>query len=289
MERRTSTYALFREAGRAIAITGFLDYRRYLSNLYKWVKKRAENYSYVSFSLELGLGNSNASRLIVIGERNLAEKSAEKVAGNIGLRGYRARYFEQLVAYANARSSQERDEAYKRLMVIKSRIEPDAISERQIGFFGNWLTPVIREMMQLPQFVGDPFWIQSNINFPVRLEEVKKSLQVLVELGFLTFNEKQETYHLPAATPDAIKADTLTAIAYHQQMIDIGKESLTRVPGKQREVSGCTTKMSLARYERFKKKLQDLVDEAAAEEDGDDQEIYQLNVQLFPFTKVGSK
>jgi uncharacterized protein (TIGR02147 family) len=288
---------LLRQAGREISVTGFLDYRRYLDNLYRYVKTRAETYSYVAFSIHLGLGKSNASRLIICGERNLAEKSAEKVATGIGLRGSRATYFELLVAYAGARASLDRETAYNRLMVVKSRIEPEAIDDQKIGFFGNWLAPVITEMMQLKPFEPDPAWIQDNVYFPLRLEEVKKALQVLVELGYLEFDKRREKYKAAERLPEGLKADTLTAIAYHQQMIETGKESLTRIPGKLREVSGCTTKMSQAKYERIKAKLKALIDEAAADDepapapadapaDASLQSVFQLNVQLFPFTKI---
>jgi uncharacterized protein (TIGR02147 family) len=280
---------MLREAGREISVTGYLDYRRYLANLYNWVKKRAESYSYITFSIQLGLGKSNASRLIVIGQRNLAEKSAGKVAESIGLRGYRARYFEQIVAYANAKTTQDRDEAYARLMVIKSRVEPETLDQEKIDFFANWLTAVIKDMALLPGFIGDPQWIQEHLNFPLRLEEVKKALTVLHDLGFLAYDGKRKLYRAAPQPPEPLQPDALAAIAYHQQMIEAGKESLTRLPGKKREVSGCTARMSAAKFARIQAKLQAIVDEAAADDNEPDQEVYQVNVQLFPFTKIGQK
>lgn len=285
----TDADKLLKEAGRTVAVTGFLDYRRYLGNVYNWVKARSDSFSYITFSIQIGLGKSNASRLIITGERNLAEKSAAKVAENIGLKGYKARYFEHLVAHANARTPADRDEVYQSLMVIKSRIEPEKLDDTQIKFYGNWLTPVLREMIGMNGFVGEASTIQDQMNFPLRLEEVKKSLQVLVELGFLKYDGRKETYSAVKSAPESIKSDTLTAVAYHQQMIEQGKESLTRVPGRGREVSGCTTRMTQAKFERLKSKLKELLEEAAEIEEADAQEVYQLNVQLFPFTKLSQK
>src|SRR5690606_1657599 len=135
-----------------------------------------------------------------------------------------------------------------------------------IDYYGDWLTPVIREMSHLPGFYGDAHWVQEHLNFPQRLEEVKKSLKVLAELGYLTHDKKKDVYRVSPKAPETLKADTLTAIAYHQQMIEQGKESLTRLTGKQREVSGCTARMTEEKYQRIKAKLKEIIDEVAAEE-----------------------
>lgn len=284
--------AVVKRAARHIRLVGFIDYRRYLLNIYYFVKKELDSYSYIQFSIDLGLGKSNASTLIIKEKRNLSDKHARDVLAKLGLRGFQANYFEAMVKYSNARSLSARDEIFLELMQCKSRIEPRSLDAAQISFYGSWLNPVIKELSHQPEFIGEAGWIQDRLRFPVRKDEVKRALELLEELGYLVFDAKKKTYEVRHDHPPGLKLDSLSAIRYHQAMINAGRESLTRVPGDQREASGCTASLSSATFDAFCEKFRKLVDEVEeADEQGKQEkgsEVYQVNFQLFPFTKINS-
>src|SRR5690606_32473525 len=101
-------------------------------------------------------------------------------------------------------------------------------------------------------------------------------------------DEKTGKYCLTPKRIQMSRIDDLAAIRYHQAMIDAGKESLTRIPGKQREISGVTALLSKESYELIREKIKVLIDEVEKLEQVDhekgDREVYQVNMQMFPFT-----
>lgn len=292
-KKHSETRTILRKAAREIRLTGFIDYRRYLQNLYKWVKNHSDSYSYIQFSIDTGLGKSNASRLIITGKRNLSNQHAGDVAANLGLRGHMAHYFSGLVRYSNARNLTEREEVFSDLMHSKSRIEPESLTPDQISYFASWINPVVKEASADQAFRPDIDWIQEIINFPVRRDEVKRTMALLTELGLFRFDEKTETYTYTKKDLNFRKVDDLSAIRYHQAMIDAGKESLTRLPGREREIAGITALLSKESYIHITEKIRALTDEVEQLEIRDrtaaEREVFQFNMQLFPFTGMNRK
>lgn len=292
-KKHSETRTLLRKAAREIRLTGFIDFRRYLHNLYKWVKKRSESYSYIQFSIDIGLGKSNASRLIITGQRNLSNQHATDIAANLGLRGHKALYYEGLVRYNNARTLPEREEVFSELMHSKSKIEPESLTPDQIAYFASWINPVVKEAAAAQEFKPDVDWIQESINFPVRRDEVKRAMTLMTQLGLFQYNESSDSYSSTQKEVHFKKIDDLAAIRYHQAMIDAGKESLTRLPGNEREIAGVTALLSKESFEYIREKLRALADEVEQLEKtnrtANDREVYQLNMQLFPFTAMNRK
>lgn len=279
-----------RHAAQQIRIVGFVDFRRYLANLYKFIKARDDGYSYEKFSNDLGLGVSNASRQIIIGIRNMSTKHATDTAKKIGLRGSQATYFELMVAYANARETAERDELFLQIMHTKHKIEPRTLSAEQIRYYSSWLNPIIKELAVSPKFVGSVEWVQKSLRFPVRKNEVKDALDSLVALGFLLYDPDTETYVRRETDVPPLPIEDLCAVRYHQQMIECGKEAMTRIQSKYRNIAGCTALLSDESRAQVTQKINELIDLMAQLEADDrekhDTEIYQMNWQLFPFTET---
>lgn len=279
-----------RNAALHIRIVGFVDYRKYLANLFRFIKKRDPSYSYEKFSLDLGLGKSNASRQIIKEIRNLSTGHAEDMATHLGLRGYQATYLATMVAYANAREAAERDEIFLRLMQVKSKIDPRSLDSEQIEYFNSWLHPIIKELSQAQTFVGTAEWIQKRIRFPVRKNEVKNALATLAELGYLVFDRSRGVYERRQAAEPELKIDDLAAIRYLHQMIDCGKDAMTRIQSRDRAVSGCTAMLSKENFQIITGKLRDILSEMEKMELEDrakqGAEVYQVNVQAFPFTEI---
>jgi uncharacterized protein (TIGR02147 family) len=285
-----SSPTTIRKAALHIRIVGFSDYRKYLANIYRFIKKRNPSYSYEKFSIELGLGKSNASRQIINEVRNLSTAHAADLAKNLGLRGYRATYLLTMVDYENTRDPAERDAIFLRLMQIKSKIEPKSLDDEQIQYFNSWLHPIIRELSYARTFVGSPEWIQKHLRFPVRKNEINNALATLTDIGFLVFNRATGFYERREAAAPEMKVDDLAAVRYLQQMIDCGKEAMTRIQSKDRAVSGCTAMLSKESFQIITEKLKEILTEMERLESSDRTregvDVYQVNFQAFPFTEI---
>ncbi|RYZ48818.1 MAG: TIGR02147 family protein, partial [Proteobacteria bacterium] len=79
----------------------------------------------------------------------------------------------------------------------------------------------------------------------------------------------------------------LALVSYHSSMIDHGKGALTSISGKRRDVSAVTVSVNESTAQRIRDMIHafqlQILDEAERSQDGD--QVYQVNIQLFPFTE----
>ena len=287
-----ATKPMIRAAARELPVTQFLSHRDYLRALYVRMKQQAKSYSYLQFAVDLGFSRTNVLRLVIIGQRPLTAKAGERIAKALELHGPERRYFSTLVKYAQARVAAEREELFKQLVSEKTKAKPAELGPDQAEYFGEWYHPVIREMTALAGFDGDPSWIKERLGFPLRLEQIRRSLELLAKLGVIQCDSASGRYHrseLKVAT-DA-EVDSLALIRFHQKMIEIGRESITTIDEDRRDIRAVTVTLPRELIPILKGKIEAWVMEIAAMEDaqGDQgragDQVIQVNVQMFPFTK----
>jgi uncharacterized protein (TIGR02147 family) len=285
---------MLRQVARDLPVTQFLSHRDYLSELYRLIKARGESYSYLKFAADLGFSATNVIRLVIAGQRPLTSKAAEKIAKGLELRGDGRRYWTTLIKYASARLPAERDELFRLLISYKTRAEPAGLRPIEAEYFGEWYHPVVREMTALAGFDGQAEWIKERLGFSLRLEQIKRSLELLAQLGLVRRVPGEQRY---ARTDQQVvtraEVDSLAIVRYHQKMIEIGRESITTVPEDQRDIRAVTVTLPSELIPVLKGKIEELVMEIAALEDPSRSEargeqVVQVNVQMFPFTKPAS-
>ena len=272
----------------AVKPHGYLDYRDYLGGLYRWLKASEKRYSYIAFAEEFGFSRTNVLHLIIRGKRPLSRKAAEKISNLLGLTGLEKSYFEVLVAYQNSRNSSERESLMRKLLDMKRRTLTSAAERAQLEFFSEWFHPAIYEMTQLEDFESDPKWISDRLRPRIRPEQARKSLQLLEGLDLISYDEANGR-HVPMefqiSTGDEITS--VAVIRYHQKLIEMGRESITRIHEDERDISAITICVSNDLAQKMKQEIQIFRKKmmALAEESKSSDAVYQMNVQLFPLTK----
>ena len=179
-------------------------------------------------------------------------------------------------------------------MALKGKMKPTIAANKLHDYYSEWYNPIIREMMALDNFIADPEWIQSKLSFPIRLEQVKKSLEVLAALGFIEWDDESQTYRRSKETiVTEAEVDHLAVIRYHQRMIEMAKQSITAVAAEDRDIRSVTVTLPKVAVPLLKQKIQDWIAEVLDVERqmSGNEDVYQVNFQLFPFTKtkVGPK
>ncbi len=275
-----------------LQISEYIDYKNFLKKLYQDAKELIPSYSYLLFSEDLGFGKNNSSRLIIIGDRTLTVKAAEKIVTNLQIKGPKKRYFLAMVDFVNNRDANKRDDLYSEMMKCKEKLEKDLVIDSNVlRYIERWYLPILREMTALEEFKNDPKWIQEKLNFPVHLKEIRYAMKSLVELGLVTYDEKNDTYKRTAEKVHSPpELSHMAAVRFHQKMIDLGKDSILRVKQEQREVVAQTIALPLSAVKGLKVKINKLLDEVELlESHKSDSEIFQINVQMFPVTHVGEE
>lgn len=274
-----------------IVVTDFLSPTDFLKALYQAAKDNIMDYTLLAFAEDLGFGQSPQLRMMMTGQRSLTVKAARKIADSLWLHGEARHYFMTLVEFTNARLAEDRDKLLRSLTTWKNRAVARPVDERMSKYLSHWLNPVIREMVASGNVSSEVEEIRKVLNFPVLPAEVRESIDLLLELKMLRFMKGAST--LAPTGGDVVteaEVDDLAAVVYHQTMIAIAKESITRIAPGEREVSGLTLSLPRDCMADVKAKTQEFLDyiQSLENREGSARDVYQVNVQVFPFTKVKS-
>lgn len=286
-KKLSSKKSLLAEAADRIRPSSFIDYSKYLEAIFQQLKSHG-SYTYHDFSFDLGFGATTYVHQILRRYRALTGKNAEKIVDSLGLTGPEKKYFINLVKYAHARSAADREGAWKEILKIKSN-ETVAQPEHDIlEYFSQWYHPVVREYLQLPDGVVDPAAMAKELIPSLRPEQVRESLELLERLKLIELNQSSGRYQQTSERVSTGHRVKTHAIAnYHLQMINLARESLANIPGKERDISALTLSVSAESCERIKAMIHtfqlQLLEEAEKSRSPD--KVVQINIQLFPVTK----
>jgi uncharacterized protein (TIGR02147 family) len=167
---------------------------------------------------------------------------------------------------------------------LKGGVPIERIDCAKHQFFKEWHHAVVREMVELPGFDGDPEWIALRIWPRVATSKIRESLALLEKLGFI----KKDARGNWRATAQAMTTENELAseqvAEFNRAMIRNAILASMMLPRSRREISGLTLRISQDCFRRIKQRIvlvkKELLDMAVADEGSD--RIYQLNMQLFP-------
>ena len=71
----------------------YLDYRKFLRDLYLHYKKSRKGYTFRYFADEAGFSSASFLMMVMDGQRDLSHKTVRQVAHGFGLLGRQRRYF----------------------------------------------------------------------------------------------------------------------------------------------------------------------------------------------------
>jgi uncharacterized protein (TIGR02147 family) len=266
----------------------YLEYETFLEDVFQWVKLRSKSYSYILFAEDLGFSKTNVIHLMIRGKRRLSVKGAERIIGALLIKSTERLYLETLVRYQNARLASDREALFARLMDLKSKSLSSPLEQSQLEYYNEWFHPVIREMVGIRGFNPDPHWIVKHIEPRVLPDQARKSLALLEELKIVKRNENTKQLELTQqhiSTGDEIASHAV--VRYHQRTIEIGREAVMNFDHTERNISSVTMSISEDVFEKmadeisgFRKRILEI-----SEQSKDPDRVYQLNIQLFPFTK----
>ncbi len=278
-----------RKIAHDIKITDYIDYRMWMKAIYLEAKHREKSYSYAKMSSDLGLGSSNA-HLVVTGKRDLTAKTGSKVADALKLGSLHRQYFIKLIEYTRAKDAVDRDVFFQELLKIKSKQLPNEIEKQKLQFFSEWYNGAILELLRLDDAKDTPEWISENLSPKVTVPQVKRSLELLKELGYVKFQEdKNRLFPTNKTVSTGNEAAGLAIVRFHQQMLDIAKAAIDGFDYTEREISAVTLSIPhelkpeiKAEIVKLRKKLIEMSNECS-----NGNEIVQVNFQLFPLARLG--
>ncbi|HEY8272808.1 MAG TPA: TIGR02147 family protein [Pseudobdellovibrionaceae bacterium] len=184
------------------SVYSYQDYRKYLEDFYSLKKKKDPLYSYRSFSQTAGIKSPNYLALVIEGSRNLTTANIQQFAFGLKLRPDEIEYFEALVLFNQSKTAAEQSYYKKRLIHLKwnkpEKIQKSSPAEILKEWFSTGILVLAhgRDMEEAIQ--------KCKIELSISEEAIQNTLQKLIELEYLQFNEgkmqissQQITFHDP--------------------------------------------------------------------------------------------
>jgi uncharacterized protein (TIGR02147 family) len=270
----------------------YVDYRFFMRDYYAWNKSKIRGFTYRSFGQKAGVSPS-LLKDIINGRQNLTIKTMQKYAEAMSLTKTELAYFEALLGFTNSTNNQEKNRFLFQMMQLRGRSPVHFLDARQYEFFSKWYYPVVREMMTQKEFGDNAVAIANAIVPKITTAKAKKAIEVLKSLELVTKDPDGSWRSTNAVISSECQIQSVALKNYHTEMLGCAKNALETFESNEREFQGMTLKTSRETYMRLKDRIRTFSDEiltTVANEKGNTDVVFQLNVQMFPFTrKVGGK
>lgn len=262
----------------------YLDYRRFLADVYASQKQRG--LSYRAFARRAQLGAPNYLKLVIDGERNLTPAMAARFAEAVGLGAEAAQYFCELVLFSQARGASQKALHHQRLLSFRRYREAHKLEGAHAEYHGAWYLPAIRELIGLHDFREDPKWIAAQLLPPIKPLEAKQALATLARLGLTERDGDGRLRQTHAVVTTGPETQGMHIAAYHAEMVKRAIAAIDLVPAPERDLSALTLCVGKGGLARLKQRIQSMRRELLelAESEGERCQVVQLNFQLFPLS-----
>lgn len=279
----------------APCVSTYLNYREYLSDFFLYKQKQFSEsrvpYSYAHFSAACGLKAPQYLKLVIDGDRNLAEKTILQISKALQLKKDDSVDFKLLVLSNQETEPGKRALLFKKLMDfrVQCKIKKGEISKKHFEQIPNWATWVLFEATDLDLQFNDSKDLQKFLRNKVTPQQASEALNQLFELDLLEKSPAglKKKRHL-IENADEVPAELVRAL--QAQFMYLALESLYQDGPTEREFGSATLALTKKEFEDVRFKLRQLrkavqKDIQTARQSGTfGDRIYQLNIQLYPVT-----
>ncbi len=270
----------------------YLDYRRYFADTFEALRTENRRFSYRGFARLAGSTSPNFLQLILARKLNVGHSAVTALSAAFELSSKEEAYLETIVAFDHAKSHEEKDKYFRRILQTREYEGIQELRKRQYAYFSHWYVPVVRELVVLEEYSGDPEWIAERIIPEISPSKAHKAVELLQSLGLIKWDADRKRFtqvRKSVSTPSEVLSVAITK--YHKDLIRLGRESIERFGPDERDIRSVTLGLSREGYEELKRRQEafwkEILDFAQSREGTD--RVYEMNMQLFPVTGRGKK
>ena len=266
-------------------IVEYTDYRKFIQDYYD-ERKRTSAFTWRDFARDAGFSSAVYLKYVCEGKKNLSIAAAGSVANAMGLAGFENTYFVLMVSYAHAKSDVAKRAAFEERCALARAHKVRVLGNEEFDYFKSWKNPVLRELA--PHMPGaKPLEMAHACKQKISAAEVSETLDFLVKANLLkkdkSGNYVQTDKSLSMGPVDAVP---VAARDMQRQMGELAVNALD-MPLSERDMSGLTMGLTRRAYEQIRKEIADFRRRivAIASEDDETEQVYRLNLQLFPLSE----
>lgn len=241
------------------------DYRRELKLLLSERRRRNESYSIRAFARDLDV-SPTALHGVLTGARHFSKKSLESLALKLSW------------------SQRQLETALENINLLEDTTE-SLLAEDRFSMIADWIHLAILNLVKIPGIkvasLSDRLGLSSEI--------CEQALERLIRLEFLEIKEgflirKEPSFGTSRDVP------SLAIRNFHFKNLQKAQDVLEDVPVEQRDFLTVAVPTNLKQVQKLKKLIQEFRKEAMQVLDTPEpQEVYFLNVQLYPVTQLISE
>lgn len=271
------------------SVFAYLDYRKFLQDYFRHMKLTRRGFSLKVLADRAGFRARDYLMRVMRGERNLSKTGIYRLSGALGFSEKEADFFENLVAFNQAKTSEEKRHFYERLSRVGRFVKHQRLRVDQFEYLSQWYHCAIRSLLPVMDFRDDFSKLGAYLDPPISPVLARKSVQLLLDLGLLVRDDRGKYSAPVSALSTGDEVATVALATFHKAVLDLAKRSIDRHLHRDREMGGVTLSLSAAGFARIRAEVQEFrkrVMEIAAHDTGEDR-VCQLCVHLFPLSGIG--
>ena len=264
-------------------IVDYTDFRLYMRDFYE-ERKRCSAFSWREFSKLAGFSSPSYMKVVCDGKSKLSRIGVERTGAAMGLSGFEMDYFRAMVVFGQAETEEKKVEAYEKMLAMAKSYKVRVLEGDLFEYYESWRNPVLRELAPIMP-VATPGEMAKMCYPEVSALEVRESLDFLTKSGLLkkvdgNFVQSETSLR---GTTDATR---LAMRGMHRIMSKLATPAL-ELPKEIRNFSGVTMGLSRESFHKIECVLNECRRQivAIAAEEKNIEQVYRLNLQLFPLTK----
>ena len=264
-------------------IVEYSDFRKYMRDFYEDRKLRSA-FSWREFSKNAGFSSPSYMKVVCDGKSKLSRIGVERTGAAMGLSGFEMDYFRAMVKFGQDEKEEKKKAAYEEMLAIAKVYKVRTLEGDLFQYYDTWRNPVLRELA--PIMPGATPGEMAKMCYPyVSAADVQKTLQFLTKAGLLLKSEDGNYTQAESVVKGSSEATRLAIRGAHREMAGLAAKALD-LPVTERNFTGVTVGVSEDSYNRIVKELDECRRKiiAIATEDKNINQVYRVNLQLFPLT-----
>ena len=276
-------------------ITAYADYRQFLRDFYAEQKRINPRYSHRLFARKASLSSSGFFTEVVAGKRRLTQATVLRFSQAMKLGSPEQTYFECLVAFNHAKTVEEKNHHYARLMALRGT-RVDIVGAERYELYRNWWHSAIRELINCrpvkAETQEDFAALGQCLQPAVSAAQARRSVKLLLRLGFVERKPdgflRQTNRFISTGSLEPGAPTTLDVDNFQMAMLDLARKALDARPRAERDFSTLTLSLSSAGEAAAKAEIAALRKRllALAEQDRGADRVRQFNFQTFLLSKT---
>lgn len=271
------------------SVYDYLDVRQYL-RLYREIRKENDpSFTNIYICFELGQKNSKGYfNNVINGRVKIGPTIVTRFIKLLDLDRRESSYFKILVKYSQCAEKNDKEVLLRKLISLNPHSCTE-ISKESISYYQHWRHAVIRALLDIIDFDGTDLDLLTNkLIISMRKQDIKKSFDLLLSNGMISKNSMG--FYKPVDKSITHNSQIQQALLLQYQTMQFGhsqKVMLDRDVRPQKTTS-MTLSISQETYSIVKEKIDILKSEIralASNEQGKSEQLFQLNLHLFPHSK----